>query len=160
MKIYSKFSDYYDSVQAYGADPKVFYNRKTRVITDGNNKFKSLINNSSINSILDLNKYNRSNFSFGVKTNGLYLTHQILIFFCGEVYPLFVFEYGYRDDYNSYFNYNIEDVYDLIGIYGSKKQKDSWFRKRATGFYLTRNCTEVPALFSVCTASRSRQLAA
>ena len=123
MRIFSKHKDYYDSVQAYGADPITVYNRKKSIVEK--NKTEQILKNPLIKNLIEqLPSISRSRNTDQYPA----LSDQAVIFFCGKFYLCFVF--NYKETKNSYC-YNFIQIEDVIRQWGSKKQKEFWFNKKS-----------------------------
>jgi len=129
MRIFSKHQDYYDSVRAYGADPNVIYKRFESTV-DKNDHLAILTNSRALDVI---NKMPSSYANDIEKHPRLFYSN--LIFFCGNIYPCFVFKYLIKGQEHSESCYTLSQVKKLIRQRGSKEQKDSWFNKKHKSIY-------------------------
>jgi len=155
MRIISKFSDYYDSVQAYGMDKKVIYKRKTEEFECNSIDYANMMNNQLLKDIIPHDQYGRTHLYFD-DTKGLNLDHFYLIFFCGNIFPCFVFTYKWTrkrnwdyDVTDHYYCYSMEDILDLVKKKGSKKQKKSWETGESQHWfiYYGNNQKRIPMIF-------------
>ena len=128
MRIITKQRDYYDSVQLYGIDKSVTFIRKTKDI----NEFKlPNIFTTEFNSIQQ--NYFRREFDYITREYLKLVAHDyLLLFFCGTVYPIFVYQ-EQVDEFNKrlLYCYTIEAVDTIM----ERHKKDDYFNKNKHKFY-------------------------
>ena len=95
MRILSKFKDYYDYVQGYGADPNLVYDRKTFTIkTD--KRFNNCIR-----------------FNYFGKNKRKYYFYNELLYFCGNFYHYFHVLDLYFEDVGLFYLDDLEEIFSL-----------------------------------------------
>lgn len=129
MKIYSKFHDYYDSVRAWGADPKTVYIRKTFEFLSSSNEYQN-IHNKTIDKFLEL--YPLPN----QQSYGIYIDRIFLIIFCGHIHPCIVYQININWEIKkTEFCYDIDSVSKFIKKYGTKKDYANFNKPRKVRKY-------------------------
>jgi hypothetical protein len=151
MRIISKFRDYYDSVQAHGVDKRVIYNRVTKNLDTKSKKHKYLLTTEMFDGLFG-NDVFRGWPVFDDHPTGLCFTNQVLIFFCGKIYPCFVYENRIREAYTIdteyLFCYTLDNVKSAISLHGTKKEKKNWFdnKKQKKSDWFVQEHIEIPKL--------------
>ncbi len=125
MRIISKHRDYYDTVQAYGIDTTSTYIRKIKEFDSDSNEL------TLIRKLLFPNEtYLHRNVDWYKNNETFDVEDFKVIFFCGKIYPFFVFKKTVNWK-TTYFNcYNFEAVDSTIRKYGKKHIKNSWINKK------------------------------
>lgn len=129
MRIISKFKDYYDSVQLYGVDIKTTFIRKTSEPIHT----KSLDIFSANFEFPAKNAFGRTSYYYTDRFIELIPYDYLLLFFCGQVYPIVVYQEG-LDTFNIKLKYcyDIESIDSLmtrhkVEKYFEKERYISWF---------------------------------
>ncbi len=128
MKIISKYNDYYDSVQAYGSDPKTIYVRKEKTIDDKEHAILNTLWNNSEEILFDLN-------FIGEQYKNICFENLYFVFFCAKIFPCFEISVP-KNPPNPGINakeyrycYNINDIDKIIYKYGTKKHLKEYNNK-------------------------------
>lgn len=125
MRIISKHRDYYDTIQAYGVDTTSTYIRKIEKLDSKSNETKLIYR-----LLFPEEHYLRRNISLHINDENFDIYDFKVIFFCGKLYPLFIFKKTIKEN-TRYFNcYSIEDVDITIKKYGNKRIKSVWLNKK------------------------------
>lgn len=112
MRIFSKFHDYYDSILAHGVDPKCVYERKEIEITESKDpRWKLIFENKLVDQIWESMPFTVSRYH----RQDDYSRDNILVIFCGTIYPGFRLCADDPEDYYSCneivnFCYNVEQI--------------------------------------------------
>jgi len=131
MRIFSKYHDYYDSVMAYGVDPKCVYvrNEEEYIVTYPNSpvEYSLLANNKYIsNRLKTFQAWENSSDSF----DRLQIGEAFLLLFCGKLYPCIVFypplksrrDFWYPERFKKYC-YTLDEALHVRDTYPTKKKK-------------------------------------
>lgn len=127
MKIISKYHDYYDSVIAYGQDPKTIYIRNVEEFENGTNEYELLLSNNEI--------WNHSNLlppiSLGPYTSFV-CERTFLVLFCEKLYPCIVFRPPLKRDALVYpkgrrrYCYTKEEAVECLSKYPETKEQKKY----------------------------------
>ena len=178
MKIISKFQDYYDSVMGYGFDPNCIYKRMKTLYDHKSDEFAKLNSVKVIQDYFDDHTIDitRGYYNdFDRQGDGVKLTSQKLIIFCGKLYPLLISNVDMTNpgSYQSWNNkhyytcYSAEHVDALVSKYGDKKKKQKYFnpkpptkRERRYSWRVTKrlNQPKVAQFFDAYPAERNEEL--
>lgn len=126
MRILSKFNDYYDSVQAFGIDKTIFYKRSTIIYDQKEKEYQEIANIPFIKNLIEDNHITPN----GSPTNfreGLLLNYYSFIFFCGKIYPCFVFSKLGKETGQHFYCYTLDEITKTIVENGTTKQVKRWF---------------------------------
>lgn len=131
MRIISKFKDYYDGAQAYGADPDNVYVRKTTIIeklgempeelrSATNNSWKTE-NDTTTTWLPILNSEHDLSYVYELKNSRYVSSH--IVFFCGKMVPLKrVRKPNAFGDHTFDFFYSEEDYQEYLSCYKRKEE--------------------------------------
>lgn len=146
MKIYSKFTDYYDSVLGLaGVDSTITYVRKTTELTDDNqfDVFTKLLPNNTRNLTMQLTSHdNVTNPKFSCRNPDL---NWMLLLFCGRSIPIIDFHYK---DYEYGFNefhipcISSEKVLDTLLTYGQTELHSNITTPQRWGYHHKNHITK------------------
>jgi len=120
MKIISKYNDYYDSVQAYGADPKTIYIRNEKTIDDKEDLVLKTLWNDNSEILFDL-------AFVGSEYKWICFENLYFVFFCAKIYLCFEISIPKKrinptiPEKEYHYCYNIKDIDKIIYKYGTKK---------------------------------------
>ena len=142
MKIISKHQDYYDSVRAYGADPNVFYKRIESVVSKSKSGvlFSGSVLQEMINQAPMISRHHEAQRDPSI-------CDMAFIFFCGKIYPCFVFDWKINNKTYLGHCYDYTQVENLIRRRGTKQFKKYWFKKDTDNYYFPSNKKRIPTIF-------------
>jgi len=138
IKIYSKWQDYYDGVQAYGQDKKVIYKRKKIVCREGTKTYRQVTNSPAVSQLIDSLLNNRHEFK------NIFSRVQFILFFCGKSYLGFI--YGLRDKQDKITNhycYSMYDIESLFKLCNTKLPEPRWYTYPSSNTILRKKLPEI-----------------
>lgn len=134
MRIISKFADYYDSVQAYGADDTIIYIRTEEIFE----KFNDL---EDFGVLKNLSVQQRSTYGYSYNRAPEWCSCSAIsnfgeIVFCGWAYPYIRIQSGYEENYSDHKSFTIyseaftlDQATAFLKNYTVKRYKKNWEEK-------------------------------